>query len=185
MGGRNWNLLKFIFISLACVATFNQCTGFKSLKLAINFQDAASITPGLFKIERKNVMTLPYNIRLNKIKTLTGSSDAALYAKLEAQRTILGAYDFSKGIAPDLTWTDARMTSWTLALQPICTSSVLNQKFPFPASATAFVEAAYGRSKTATDQSVINGVQATTVTNAQKLEILCYTILSSLEFVAQ
>jgi hypothetical protein len=186
MGGRNWGLTKYVISILFIALAYNQCTVYRSIgSFSVNFPSATRLIPGLFKIERKTIMVLPYNIRLNKLKNLVGSQDPALYAKLESQKVALGSYDFAKGISPDLTWTDARLTAWTLALQPICASTTLNQKFPFPASAAAFIESAYGRPKNSNDQSMIDGINATTVTNPQKLELLCYTVLSSLEFVAQ
>ncbi len=178
--------LVAVFLALP-VFGFINCSGFRSFKdfSSSSFGDPSSLIPSLFKIERKTVMILPYAVRINKLKSIIGSTDSALYAQLESQKMSLGHYDFSKGIAPDVTWTDARLTAWTLGLQPYCSSPALVQKYPFPQNAGNFILAAYGRKLSADDQSVVDSIQTLSTTAVQKLELFCYVVLSSLEFVAQ
>ncbi|MDZ4660730.1 MAG: hypothetical protein SGJ18_03840 [Pseudomonadota bacterium] len=178
--------------SLFVVAVFySNCSGFKSQKSELAssgsflFVPPESITLGLFKIDRSAVRILPFDVRINKLNSLIGSTDVALYAQLNSKKIELGSYDFARGVSQDLTWTDSRLASWTQALQPYCSSLALRTKFPFPAAARGFIESALGRDLNAEDQSNINDVTALAVSNDVRLEVLCYVTLSSLEYVAQ
>ncbi len=184
-------VFAFLGIAFSCLFLYSNCSGFNSLNTwttslsSSSFLAPQSSTPGLFKIERNAIKILPYDIRINKLKSLVGSEDSSLYTKLESKRIELGAYDYAKGAGQDLTWIDSRLTAWTEGLQPYCSSPLLRSKFPFPQSAMMFIETAMGRDVNSQDQSNIAEITAANISNEMRLELLCYVTLSSLEFVAK
>lgn len=190
--------MKITIISLSIfviVLPFQNCGKFSTnegIELSSLNQSFVDIMPpsatpvsAMFKIERSSVRVLPYEVRLAKLKSLIGSTNPALYAQLESRKIDLGSYDFSRGVAQDLTWIDSKITIWAKSLTPFCSSQELRTKFPYPTSAVNFIESALGRSINTEDQTNINEVTALAVSNELKLEVLCYITLSSLEFVAK
>lgn len=176
-------------LTLVCIFLYSNCSGFNALNTwnleLSSFVSNQSLTPGLYKIERNSVKLLPYEIRLHKLKSLIGSEESSLYTQLENRKIELGAYDFAKGVSQDLTWIDSRLASWTESLQPYCSSGTLRTKYPFPQGAKDFIETALGREINAEDQSNINDLMAVNASSEQRMELLCYVTLSSLEFVAK
>ena len=138
-----------------------------------------------FKIGRKSTQLLPYSVRISKIKSLSGQVPASLFDELERRQFELGGFDYSKGVGQELSWSETRMTVWAKALQPLCTSQELKNKYPWPASAEKFLKAAYGRTLGPDDLSFIEDVKKTQNASAsERFEIFCTTTLSSMEFLS-
>lgn len=138
-----------------------------------------------FDASRTTVELVPYRTRLSKLGHVAGRpvSDV-IFAKVRELNVQLGEHDYSKGVLPNLSWKDTEIKLWTQALEPVCTSSVMKTRFPWPNAAATFVETALGRKPATEDQAVIDQINGATATNAEKFEILCFAYLSSLEFVA-
>ncbi|MEQ1876067.1 MAG: hypothetical protein ABL958_05435 [Bdellovibrionia bacterium] len=138
-----------------------------------------------FKIGRKSTQLMPYAVRLSKIRALAGNVPPELFAELERRRFEVGDFDYSKGVGQELSWSETRMTVWAMSLQPLCASAELKTKYPWPAGAEKFLAAAYGRTIRDEDRAVIDEVLKTPNSGRnQKFEILCTTVLSSMEFLA-
>jgi hypothetical protein len=134
------------------------------------------------------VLLLPFRVRLNKLSAVAGvPTDHASFSELNRLRLELGDYDYGKGVAPDLTWSAKRMTTWIQAVMPICDSAEFKARYPsFPAALTAFIPRAHGRPATDADRELVSQVlQETSFDGAKQQRTLCLALLSSAEFVAQ
>ena len=132
------------------------------------------------------VALLPFQVRLNKLAAIAGvpASDP-MFAQLQARKLDLGAHDFGSNVAPDLTWSAQRMSTWVQALFPVCDDSRLKARYPdWRTSLDAFSRAAWGRPSTADDLRLLDEAAAEEPA-ATRWRASCLTLLSSLELVSQ
>ena len=177
-----WAVAIIATLAVGCSPAFQSKTlsSSQSSSLAAPLSAATS-----FSLVRKSVQLLPFKIRVTKMQNLLGSTDAALYAGLQSRRFELGDFDYAQSVAPDLTWTEARIQLWIESIQPLCSSGQFRARFPYPASANAFIKAAYGRETNATDDTLLAEIaKLSDIDQNQKGEMLCTVVLSSLEFLA-
>lgn len=136
-----------------------------------------------FGLGRKAVQLLPYPMRLSKLQHVVGSSDATFYKEIEDRKGELGGFDYAKGVRQELSWLESRMTVWTKGLQPICTSDQMRSRYPWTSGLRNFFVAAFGREPGSQDLDLISRVDSQNATSNEKFEVLCTSVLSSLEFL--
>jgi hypothetical protein len=174
--------IKIIVLSFALgLIVSTQNCGFTGMRANLDGSYSSTSVP-IFNIQRNTVKLLPFSVRLTKIQALLPPGSTALLNELIARQNELGGYDYANGVNQELTWTETRIGIWVKALQPICASGAIKGKFPYPNSATTFVEAAYGRKVTDVDTAILGQISSAAGNNDQKFESLCTVILSSLEF---
>jgi hypothetical protein len=173
------------FMILMTLFSLVSCTGNKFGPDASSSKEEHSIqTPGIsFGIARKAIQLLPYPMRISKLRYVVGSTDAALYEKIEERKNELGAYNYANGVNQELSWLETRMNLWTKGLQPICASEHMRARYPWQDGFRNFVFNAFGREPIDADNDIFNRINATNATSGEKFEVLCTTLLSSLEFL--
>jgi hypothetical protein len=132
------------------------------------------------------IALLPFHVRLNRLAAVAGvATTDSMFAELQARRLDLGAHDFGANVAPDLTWSAQRMTTWVQALFPVCDDNRMKARYPdWRTSLDPFARAAWGRPSTAEDLQLLDAAVADEPT-ANKWRASCLTLLSSLELVSQ
>lgn len=140
-----------------------------------------------FVIPRGQIAVLPFSVRLAKVASVAGVSVTdPLLQRLYDARLELGDGDYANGIRPDKSWTAAKMTTWIKALRPVCQSAQLKSRFTLPRDLGALITAAHGRWADATDEQIIaEELAAQPLTDDEKHELVCLSVLSSTEFVSR
>ncbi len=155
-------------------------------------EPGAALPPSRVRTDRAfapstdRVALLPFQVRMNKLSAITGlpTSDA-MFAELTKRKLDLGAHDFGANVAPDLTWSAQRMSTWVQALFPVCDDARLKTRYPdWRTSLDQFSRAAWGRPSTAEDLALLDAVIAEEPT-ANRWRASCLMLLSSIELVAQ
>ncbi|HUP56139.1 MAG TPA: hypothetical protein VM598_01715 [Bdellovibrionota bacterium] len=136
-----------------------------------------------FLIGRKAIQLLPFKHRLSKLRAVVGTDDPAIYDKVIESRFELGEFDHANGINQELSWLETRMSTWLKALEPVCASGTFLSRYAWPDGARRLLVAAYGRQPTEEERLVIDTVQNATGSDTQRMQILCLSVLSSLEFL--
>jgi hypothetical protein len=168
-----------IFLGLVVLA--QNCMGVRGFQVQLPSTGTLSVV-GPFQINRDLPKILPLSVRISKIQNLMGGSDPSAFSLINGRAMELGGYDQANGVALDLSWTQTRIALWAKALQPVCKSSVLRARFPYPASASQFLQSAFGRDLNSTDNQLLSTVAALSTDNVSKFSVLCTVVLSSLEF---
>lgn len=158
-----------------------------------------------FDLNRENVRLLPFAVRLGRLTSLLDrpESDPA-FALLLSRRYDLGDYNYAEGIGPDLTWGAGKMATWAAAMRPVCASPAYQERYPeMPLDLPALMRDAWGFEPTPADLEDYaelfkapdpeapppdpddKGSQVHILTDAERAEIACLAVLSSLEFVGQ
>lgn len=165
------------FVCLAATACTGEITGVG--------EEPAKEGEG-FTVPRDRIELLPYHVRLRRVQDVAGipTGDPALEG-LRTGAADLGAHDFSRGIRPNLTWDTATMALWVKALEPVCASDAMHQRYPsFPEDLPALLGAAYGREAAEGEAEDIWSASAS-LDDALRYQTTCLAVLSSLEFVAR
>lgn len=149
--------------------------------------DAAPL-PDPFEQNRTNVKLLPFRVRFDRLRQLSGlSADDPAFAVLRARRYELGDYDYANGVNPDLTWNASRISVWVSAVLPVCRSSAMRTRFPtFPSDLPKLLTAAYGLKPTAdqlSDYETLLGDAS--IDEDARHDSICVAVLTGLEFVAK
>ena len=156
-------------------------------QLTARAQSTTAGTPTYFAVPADTPQLLPFRVRMARVMAVSGlpAGDPAL-AELRANRTQLGDHDFANGLRADNTWSALKMVTWVRAIQPVCRSAAMQQRYPdLPAQLPALIEVAWGRSATAQDLALVQeALTGLTLTAASRRETLCVAVLSSMEFVA-
>jgi hypothetical protein len=134
-----------------------------------------------FQPEVDQAKLLPFALRRAKVAWITGAP-ASAFSRIDADRYLLGDHDFARGIKEQVAWSDAQIRRWMEGLLPICESSELQARSPWPAQGKAFLETALGRPATAGDEELLAEIGATAGNESTKVALLCLAVLSSLEF---
>ncbi len=141
-----------------------------------------------FQLERTEVRVLPFHTRMQNLARVTGLPvEDPLFDELRARRYDLGDHNFGEGVGADLSWNASKMAIWVEALRPVCASEAMATRYAdLPADLDSLVTNAYGRPVTEADradfQAVLGSVE---LSDADRYEAVCLTILTSSEFVAQ
>lgn len=148
--------------------------------------EVAEVGPA-FVLPRDQVSVLPFQVRLAKVARVAGVGvNDPLLAGLRAARMELGDGDYANGIRPDKTWTAAKMATWVKALRPVCQSAQLKARFSLPNDLSAMVMTAHGRWADASDAQAVNEELAgMALSDDEKHEMVCLSVLSSTEFVSR
>jgi hypothetical protein len=150
-------------------------------------EDAAALPQGAFTYEAE-IALLPFDVRLAKVARVAGvETSAPILEAMRARRLDLGDHDYAAGVKPDATWSAARIGTWVKSLRPVCSSPAMRSRYPaLPERLDDLLLAAYGRAATPEDHAAIEEtVAATALDSESQYQIVCLTILSSLEFVAR
>lgn len=126
-----------------------------------------------------------FRARLAKLASLMGSAAHTSLSKLKADRLLLGDYDFSAAIIPKESWEATDMKAWVQAIEPVCASTDLRSRFPWSSGASAFVTATLGRQPSSIETGIIQDINQESISDSEKFDVLCITILSSLEYVTK
>lgn len=127
-----------------------------------------------------------FRARLGKLAVLVRSPDDASLAKVKADRLFLGDYDFANAILPKVSWEATDMKAWIEAVDPVCTSSAIRTRYPWPSGTTAFLQATLGRGPNALDTAIINEISNTaTIPAGEKFDVFCMSVTSSREYTAK
>lgn len=141
-----------------------------------------------FALPANEVTLLPFKVRLAKVATVAGVpiTDPILQGLRDA-RYSLGDYDFANSQKPDSTWTALRISDWVRAIKPVCASSQVKARFAsLPADLPALISAAHGRTATAAEKAAVDeNLLGLTLSDSERYEAVCLSVLSSLEFLAQ
>lgn len=132
-----------------------------------------------------SVDPLPFRVRYLKVGYVMGSTASPTLSKLDENKIFLGEYDFSRGVAPKFSWEPSDMKAWLEGLEPVCGSTAFRNRYPFPTGNASFIQNTFGRGPSSEDQAVIAEINALSVSNTEKSDILCFTMLSSLEFISK
>jgi hypothetical protein len=149
--------------------------------------ETEQLEPG-FVIQREEVHLLPFHTRMQKLSRVTGLPvDDPLFDELNRSRYDLGDHNYGQGIGPDLSWTANKMSIWVRGLRPVCNSEAMASKYPFlPEHLNEMILDAYGREATEDDladyDEILNDVE---LSDADRYEAVCLSVLTSTEFVAQ
>lgn len=149
--------------------------------------ETVALKPG-FVIEKNEVRLLPFHIRLAKLtRVVKLPAEDPIFSELFARRYELGDHNFGQSIGPDLSWNASKMAVWVDALRPVCASEAMAIAYPtLPEELNAMLLAAYGREATPEDLADYDAVLAdATLSDADRYEAVCLTVLTSSEFVAQ
>lgn len=140
-----------------------------------------------FVIPREQVALLPFSVRLAKVARVAGIPVTdPLLNNLRAVRLELGDGDYANGIRPDKNWTAARLAAWVKALRPVCQSAQLKARFLLPRDLSSFIMTAHGRwAVTQDEQDITEELASETLTDDEKHELICLSILSTTEFVSR
>lgn len=132
------------------------------------------------------VALLPFHVRLNRLSAVAGvPTTDAMFSEIRARKLDLGAHDFGTNVAPDLTWSAQRMSTWVQALFPVCDDARLKTRYPdWRTSLDSFARAAWGRASTPEDLALLDEAIAEEP-SANRWRASCLTLLSSLELVSQ
>lgn len=143
-------------------------------------------TERAFTPSADRVALLPFHVRLNRLAAVAGAPTTdPMFAELNARRLDLGAHDFGANVAPDLTWSAQRMSTWLQALFPVCDDNRMRSRYPdWRTSLDAFARAGWGRPSTAEDLQLLDAVAAEEPA-ATRWRSSCLVLLSSLELVSQ
>lgn len=144
--------------------------------------------PDPFEQNRTNVKLLPFRVRFDRLRQLSGlTADDPAFAVLRARRYELGDYDYANGVNPDLTWNASRISVWVSAVLPVCRSSAMRTRFPtFPSDLPKLLTAAYGLKPTAdqlSDYETLLGDAS--LDEDARHDSICVAVLTGLEFVAK
>jgi hypothetical protein len=141
-----------------------------------------------FTLRRDDVELLPFSVRLRRVADVAGVGiDDPILERLRSRRISLGDHDFANGVAPDRTWTAAKLAAWVEALEPVCASDAVRTRYAaLDRDVGPLVQAAYGRRPTPDDQADVDAAfEGTSPTPEQRAQTVCLAVLSSLEFVSQ
>lgn len=142
-----------------------------------------------FKLSRTSVRLLPFKVRMRKLVATTGieANDPA-FEPLKSARYELGDFDHARSIRPDLSWNAAKMATWVRGLKPVCAADAFKQKYPnLPEDLNALILASYGREATEQDLEIVDDILPpdANLNPAQRHQMICIAVLSSMEFMAQ
>jgi len=130
-------------------------------------------------------LLLPFWVRLARVADVAGvTEDDPLLSTLRAKRVDLGDHDHANGIQASQLWNASRMKTWVDALQPVCASDQLRDRFLLPADLDGFIEAAYGRVAT-DDEKATMALAVEGLGPDATHQTLCLAIFTSAEFVIQ
>ena len=124
-------------------------------------------------------------IRINKLRYVMASEVGSSLDSLIANRFLLGDYNFSNSAVPNYAWGPTEIKNWSENLIPFCTSSNFVNQFTWANAPAQIMQRAYGRVPASQDTAIINEINGLNVGNQEKIQILCITLLSSLEFVSK
>lgn len=139
-----------------------------------------------FAVYRDRVELLPYQVRFKRIADLAGvdEADPSLDVMRE-NRLLLGDHDFASGVRPNLSWDAETLATWVRAVEPVCASDAIRERYPtFPADLAAFMGASYGRSVDGEEAAELWRSTAE-LSGDRRYQITCAAVLSTLEFVAR
>lgn len=128
---------------------------------------------------------LVFPIRLNKLAAVIGPNQGSSLDSLIQNRFLLGDYNFSNSAVPNFAWGPSEIRNWSENLEPFCASSNFVNQFTWANAPAQIMQRAYGRTPDAQDTAIINEINALSVNDQEKIQILCLTLLSSLEFTAK
>ncbi len=143
-------------------------------------------TERAFTPSADRIALLPFQVRLNRLSAIAGvPTTDPMFAELTKRKLDLGAHDYGANVAPDLTWSAQRMTTWVQALFPVCDDARMKTRYPdWRTSLDSFARVAWGRASTPQDLQLLDEVAAEEPM-ATLWRASCLTLLSSLELVAQ
>jgi hypothetical protein len=145
-------------------------------------------TERAFSPSSDRLVLLPFEVRLNQLSAVTGvPTNDGIFADLRARRLDLGGHDFGANVAPDLTWSAQRMSTWVQGLFKVCDDARVKARYPdWATSLNDFARVAWGRPATDEDRQQL--AEATTeagATGNSQWRAACLTLLSSAELVTQ
>jgi hypothetical protein len=124
--------------------------------------------------------------RLNKLGYVIGSNQGTSLNSFMTNRYLLGDYNFSSNVIPNYSWGANEMLNWTQSLESFCSSSNFSNQYVWITAAQALMQRAYGRAPDSVDMAVINEINAiNNINDLERTQILCLTLLTSLEFIAK
>jgi hypothetical protein len=148
----------------------------------------AAPLPDPFELGRDNIRLLPFKVRFDKLRALTGlPAEDPAFDVLRARRYELGDYDYANGVNPDLTWSAAKISLWISAMLPVCRAAALTSRFPvFPDDLADFLTAAYGTAPTADQLADFESLLGdANLDEATRHDSVCAAALTALEYVAR
>jgi pyruvate/2-oxoglutarate dehydrogenase complex dihydrolipoamide acyltransferase (E2) component len=150
---------------------------------------ASTPTARAFAPPAERVALLPLQVRVNRVAAVAGVTPGdPMLADVVARRLDLGAHDFGANVAPDLSWSAQRMSTWTQALFKVCDDPRMRSRYPDwrGANLERFARAAWGRAATTADAEAIAAIAADTGGTADaQWRATCLALLSSAELVLQ
>jgi hypothetical protein len=142
-----------------------------------------------FATQDTQPLLLPFWVRMERLSAVVGKPlDDPMFADLEKNRLGLGDYDYASGVKPDRMWSPARMTLWAKSLRSVCGSAAMHDLYPNlatdPADVLALASDAWGR-EVPQSEMTFDAPALASLTQAERFDAICLSILSSTEFVIQ
>ena len=132
-----------------------------------------------------SIQSLPYEALLKRLISVVERTAPNQITELRVRQFELGGYNFTQGILPNLTWTPAKQRIWLVQIAKSCNLLASTKNYPYPEKYADFFQRALGRPLDAIDIKQQEAVNARTdLSNQQKFEALCTSILTRVEFVA-
>ncbi len=128
---------------------------------------------------------LPFKTRFQKVGYVMGSTASPTLNKLNETRTFLGDYDFAKAIMPKFSWEPNDMKAWLEGLEPVCGSIAFRTRYPYPDGINSFYQNTLGRMPNAVDLTVLTEITNLNVAATEKSDLLCFTVMTSMEFISK
>lgn len=161
------------------------CQPFKT----VDERDSSSLgipdVPATFVLQKNSLRVVSFEAKREKLNYIFSGLSTSDASAIESKKIELGAYDFSKGISPDLSWNKEKAEIWLGLLSPICQSGKFQSMYPFPSKADAFIEKAYGRSLNSDDIELKSIITSSLSNNTDRGTVLCLSVLASTEFLTQ
>ncbi len=124
--------------------------------------------------------------RLNKLNYVIGSNPGTSLNALISNRFLLGDYNFSTNVIPNYSWGATEMLNWSENLQSFCSSPNFLNQFAWITAAEVLMERAYGRMPDSQDMSIFNEINTiNNINDQERIQILCLTLLTSMEFITK
>jgi len=143
--------------------------------------------PPAFSLPREYAQLLPFHVRMKKHAAVTGvEPQDPMFDLVLRNRYGLGDHNFGQGVGAVLTWSAAKMSVWVRAMQPVCASDAMRNRYPsLPEHLNEFAVAAYGREVNQEDLELVDDAIADVTDPEQRYEAICLAMLSSMEFVGR
>lgn len=145
-----------------------------------------ALPPG-FEVPASEVELLPFHVRMANLAAVTGQKlDHPMFLELWERRYALGDHDYSQLYAPDLKWSPERMEGWVRAIKPVCDDPAFQAKYPDLATdPTKLIREAFARDPNEEELAAYAEVTFGQLDGAGRYRMVCFAVLTSLDFVAR